>query len=127
MAYVKLDTDWRDDPKVALLRERHGCKAEFAWMNMIIVMFVCDGVFDANSKHAMAIAKRYMRTTEKKIRQYIEWFAECDLIDAEVYATHAHVTSTRAEREQRARKGRQRFRQAGSSSRAMREAQPIPC
>lgn len=107
--YIKLDWDWRDDEKVALLRERHGHKAEFAWVQMAITMASCGGLVRLDDPAHMAAAKRFLRTSDANVRRFCDWFAECGLINPGLYAQHAHVTSARAASEQRAREGRSEF------------------
>lgn len=104
--YVKLDLDWRKDPKVRELRERHGLKGELAWVNMMCVFGRIEGAFDTKDPEHMAIARDAMRTSDEKVLLFCSWFAECGLIDPAVYARDGRASSARAAREQRARKGR---------------------
>ena len=107
--YIKFDTDTKNDPKVALLIERHG--KSWAWD--MTMLFCAMGDFygsielceDTQVLHAQTLVGR----KGKRFEEFLIELADIGLIDQAAFYEHSRVESKRSLKDGTARKKRMKW------------------
>lgn len=98
--YIKLDYDWRCDPKVMLFEEMHGKAALVDVVTTFIVMADCGGRICLADKGQMLRYKRELRARrEEDVEQLVAKMAECGLVSKEAWEATRTVCSARSVRD----------------------------
>ena len=107
--FIKLDYDWREDPKVLLFEKRYRKAALVDMLTMFIVITDCGGSMSANDEGHMLKAQKALGATEAGVEKLLGRMAECGLIEPGAWEGLRVATSRRIREgytESRARKER---------------------
>lgn len=91
--YIKLDMDWREDPKVMLFEERYGKAALVDWVALMCLMGEFGGSFCLDDEATQLRVQKVLRKKAKATEQFLEKCADCGLIDEEGLYTFRRVGS----------------------------------
>lgn len=97
--WIKLDVDWREDPKVLLYQERHGKAALVDLIDVFCLMGEFEGVLNLNDDAQRLYAQRRLGRKERAMRTLLDGMAECGLISATELEAHGYVCSERSRRD----------------------------
>lgn len=94
--YIKLDLDWRDDPKTMVLEERHGRGTLADWVSVMCLMAEFGGSFSMDDAGTVLRVKKALGKSAALCLKIFGQLAECGLIDAQAWERSRTVTSRRA-------------------------------
>ncbi len=94
--YVRLDLDWRDDPKTMLLEERHGRGSLADWVSVMCLMAEFGGSFSMDDTGTVLRVRKALGKSAALCQKMFGQLAECGLIDPEAWQRSKLVTSRRA-------------------------------
>lgn len=120
--YIKLDMDWREDPKVMLFEERYGKAALVDWVALMCLMASSAAASALMTKRRSWRVQKVLRKKAKATEQFLEKCADCGLIDEEGLYTFRRVGSARSIKDGEARAKRREY--AIAASEAAREKAP---
>lgn len=116
--YIKLDYDWREDPKVMVYEQRHKKAALVDLIEVFILMADCGGYLDTNNEGHMLKACKTLGKTPAGVRKILSQMAECDLIRKDGWEKRGIATSDRANRDAVAKDKRRENALAASNAAA---------
>ena len=118
--FIKLDYNWREDPKVAEFEVLYGKRDLVDVVELFILMSRYKGSIDLTNAGVRRVVSARIGKSGKQLDSFIDKCAGCGIVDAEVWHGLGHVTSNRAARD--AEKAYRRTEIALSASRAAAEA-----
>lgn len=117
--FIKLDYDWRSDPKVAEFEVLYGKRNLVDVVEIFILMSRYKGVIDLNNAGVRRVVEARVGRRGKQLDAFLDRCAECGIVDAGLWHGMGHVTSERAARD--AQKAYRRAECALAASRAAAE------
>lgn len=114
--WIKLDWDWRDDPKVMAFEDEHGKAALVDLVQLWCVMGEFYGRLDMADRGQRLKAQRRMGMGGPELEAFLDQVAECGLISPEAWACGV-ASSERAVKD-----GEKRQRRKDSAIRASQAA-----
>ena len=114
--YIKLDMDWREDPKVMLFEERYGKAALVDWVALMCLMGEFGGSFCLDDEATQLRVQKVLRKKAKATEQFLEKCADCGLIDEVGLYTFRRVGSARSIKDGEARAKRREYAIAASEA-----------
>lgn len=94
--YIRLDLDWREDPKTMLFEERRGKGALADWVSVMCLMAEFGGGFSMAEPGTVLRVRKALGMTEARCRKLFGDLAECGLIIPSAWEGTQLVTSRRA-------------------------------
>ena len=121
--YMKLDTDWYDDPKVLDFQDRYGKAALVDLIKLFCVMADFYGTIDLKDNGQKIRLQQVLGKNGKALTAFLDKVASCDLINAEAYHGLQRVGSERSIRDGTARRNRREYALAASQAAADKRAE----
>lgn len=121
--WIKLDHDWRDDPKVMAYERLHGKAALVDVIQAFCLMGEFYGRADLNDVACLAKAERVMGRRGKRLDALLDGMAEAGVIDREPWEALHVVTSERALKDGASRRKRKEKADAAAEAAARRHAE----
>lgn len=119
--YVRLDLDWREDPKTMLFEELHGKAALADWVSVMCLMAEAGGGFSMAERGMSLRVRKALGMTEARCMKLFDSLAECGLITFSAWKSMRLVTSCRAQEDaERAAKRRTYAANASAAAAAKR-------
>lgn len=98
--YIKLDYDWREDPKVMLFEDRYGKASLVDLVTMFILMADAGGSVDLADPGQVLKAKRALgKKSEGEVAKVAECMVDCGLASKEGWEAARRVCSARSMRD----------------------------
>ena len=98
--YIKLDYDWREDPKVMLFEDRYGKAALVDLVTMFILMSDCGGSLCLDDPGQLLKAKRALgKKSGRDVERVAEQMVACGLASEEGWSASRRVCSPRSMRD----------------------------
>lgn len=116
--YIKLDLDWRSDPKTMLFEARFGRAALADWVSVMCLMGELGGYIALDEPGHRMRARQALGKTDKGIDKLMGELAECRLIDKASWERSRIATSERAVRDADSRARRREFAANASAAAA---------
>lgn len=124
--YIKLDLDWRDDPKVMLFEERHGKSALVDVVQLFCLMAEFGGSIDMNDEAARLRVQKVLGKRGKSLDQFLARCADCGIVSKEGWDVLKRIGSDRSIKDGMARQKRRDYAIAASEAAAKKPAEPTP-
>ena len=120
--YIKLDYDWRDDPKVMLYEQRHKKAALVDLVTVFILAADFGGYIDTRNEGHMLKACAALRKTRAGALKSLAQMVDCGLFDRVAWERSGIVTSDRCARDAEAVLKRRESALAASAAAAEKRA-----
>lgn len=104
--WIKLDWDWREDPKVMDFESRCGKAALVDVVGLFCLMGEFEGMVDLTDNGTRLRAERVIGKRGRALERLVDEAAASGIVDADAWRVHRVVTSERAARDWTARKSR---------------------
>lgn len=121
--WMRLDLDWRDDPKVMDYEDRHGKAALVDLIGLFCLLAEFDGTIDLKDNGNRLAAQKRLGKKGKALDRFLDGVAECGLISADAWHGALRVGSDRSVREGEVRRRRRESARAASEKAAERHAE----
>lgn len=128
--FIKLDWDWREDPKAMDFESRHGKAAMVDWVMLMISMQeippleASPGIIDYNDNGQRLKLERNMGKKGKALERFVGWCAECGLVSADEWERFRHIGSSRSVHDAEARARRKEAARVGGEARRRKLGSP---
>ena len=116
--YIKLDTDWYDDPKVLDFQDRYGKAALVDLVKLFCVLGEFYGSIDLKDNGQKIRLQQVIGKKGKALTAFLDKVASCGSINAEAYKALQRIGSDRSIRDGTARKNRREYALAASQAAA---------
>ena len=116
--YIKLDYDWREDPKVMLYEQKHKKAGLVDLITVFILVADCGGCLDTKDEGHMLKAQRALNKSRSGVIKTLEGMIECGLFKESLYRRLGAVQSDRSARDATARSNRRDHALAASKAAA---------
>lgn len=116
--YIKLDTDWYDDPKVLDFQDRYGKAALVDLVKLFCVLGEFYGSIDLKDNGQKIRLQQVIGKKGKALTSFLDKVASCGIINAEAYKALQRIGSDRSIRDGTARKNRREYALAASQAAA---------
>ena len=116
--YIKLDTDWYDDPKVLDFQDRYGKAALVDLVKLFCVLGEFYGSIDLKDNGQKIRLQQVIGKKGKALTAFLDKVASCGIINAEAYKALQRISSDRSIRDGTARKNRREYALAASQAAA---------
>lgn len=116
--YIKLDTDWYDDPKVLDFQDRYGKAALVDLIKLFCVLGEFYGSIDLKDNGQKIRLQQVIGKKGKALTSFLDKAASCGIINAEAYKALQRVGSDRSIRDGTARRNRREYALAASQAAA---------
>lgn len=114
--YIKLDWDWREDPKVMLFEERYGKPALVDLIQLFCLMSEFAGSIDMADEATQLRVQKVLRKKAHGVEQFIEKCADCGLVSSEAWFSLRRIGSDRSVKDGEARRKRRDYALAASAA-----------
>ncbi len=94
--YVRLDLDWREDPKALLFADKRKKAGLADWVSVMCLMAEFGGGFSMADPGTVLRVRKALGMKDAECRKLFGDLAECGLIDAGAWERSRLVTSRRA-------------------------------
>ena len=116
--YIKLDTDWYDDPKILDFQDRYGKAALVDVVKLFCVLGEFYGSIDLKDNGQKIRLQQVLGKKGKALSSFLEKAASCGIISAEALEGIQRVGSDRSVRDGTARRNRRDYAIAASQAAA---------
>lgn len=107
--YIKLDLDWREDPKVMDYEDRYGKAALVDLVMLFCALGEGGGTIDMKDNGQKLHLQRVVGKKGKPLETWLDRVAECGLIDADAWHAVRRIGSERSIRDGTARQKRRQY------------------
>lgn len=121
--YIKLDTDWYDDPKVLDFQDRYGKAALVDLVKLFCVLGEFYGSISLKDNGEKIRLQQVLGKKGKALIAFLDKVAACNLINAEAYRELQRIGSDRSIRDGTARRNRREYALAASQAAADKRAE----
>ena len=126
--YIKLDFDWREDPKVMLYEDRYGKAALVDLVTMFILMADAGGSVSLDDPGQLLKAKRALgKKRDGDVVKVAEQMVECGLASKEGWESSRRVCSARSMRDAETAAKRRESAVAASEAAAEKRRKSASC
>ena len=116
--YIKLDTDWYDDPKVLDFQDKYGKAALVDLVKLFCVLGEFYGLIDLKDNGQKIRLQQVLGKKGKALTAFLDKVASCEIIKSEAYKGLRLIGSDRSIRDGTARKNRREYALAASQAAA---------
>ena len=116
--YIKLDTDWYDDPKVLDFQDRYGKAALVDLVKLFCVLGEFYGLIDLKDNGQKIRLQQVLGKKGKALTTFLDKVASCEIIKSEAYKVLRVIGSDRSIRDGTARRNRREYALAASQAAA---------
>lgn len=124
--YIKLDFDWREDPKVMLFEERHGKASLVDLVQLFCVLGEFGGCIDMNDEASRLRVQKVLGKKGRAVEQFLDRVAGCGLISADGWSGFKRVGSERSVKDGTARTKRRDYALSASAAAAEKRGGEAP-
>lgn len=124
--YIKLDQDWRSDPKIMDYESRHGKASLVDVIQLYCVLGEMFGSIDLNDNGQRLRLQSVIGKKGKALDRFLDDVAECGIISAESLKIYRRIMSERSMRDGAVRKRRRESALAASEKAAESRAEIKP-
>jgi hypothetical protein len=117
--YIKLDWDWREDPKVMAFEADNGKASLVDLVELFCLLNEFGGTLDMNDKPTRLKVEHKLRKKGKAVDNFLNKVAEANLIDHEAWQNLGRAGSNRSLKDA---KTRQMRREYAASAREAKES-----
>ena len=126
--YIKLDTDWYDDPKILDFQDQYGKAALVDIVKLFCVLGEFYGSIDLKDNGQKIRLQQVLGKKGKALTSFLEKVAACGIINAEAFHGFQRIGSERSMRDGKARMNRREYALAASQAAAEKrnESKGVP-